>query len=228
MSSRGKIVAIMQPYFLPFAGYFRLFAAADEVVLADTVQFPRRGFVHRNRFLTQAGRLDWLSLPIVPCPLDATIKDLAFPAGAAEIMNRRTRPFEMFRRDGVADGPLKVDILMLDGSPLEVIIRLLRACCAALDLPFIDLRASQLDIPPGLTGRDRLFAIARARGATTYVNTPGGRSLYDTEAFTARGLELRFLPDYQGPLDSIGQRLHDTRPDILRAEILGQCELEAG
>jgi hypothetical protein len=36
-------VAVMQPYFMPYAGYFRLFAAADVFVLFDCVQFPRRG-----------------------------------------------------------------------------------------------------------------------------------------------------------------------------------------
>jgi hypothetical protein len=217
----------MQPYFLPFAGYFRLFAVADEVVLADTVQFPRRGFVHRNRFLTQAGRLDWLSLPIAACPLETTIHDLKFPAAPGKLMAGRVRPFRMFTRDGLADSALKADMLALEGSPLEVIVRLLRACCAALDLPFLDLRASQLDIPPGLAGQERLFAIARVRGATTYVNSPGGRALYDGRVFAARGLDLRFLSDYKGPLESIGQRLHDSRPEVVRAEILGQCALEA-
>jgi hypothetical protein len=42
-------VAVMQPYFLPYPGYFRLFAAADQVALFDCVQFPRRGWVHRSR-----------------------------------------------------------------------------------------------------------------------------------------------------------------------------------
>ena len=32
-------VAIMQPYFMPYAGYFRLFAAADLFVALDCVQF---------------------------------------------------------------------------------------------------------------------------------------------------------------------------------------------
>jgi hypothetical protein len=37
-------VAIMQPYFIPYAGYFRLFAATDLFVIYDCVQFPRRGW----------------------------------------------------------------------------------------------------------------------------------------------------------------------------------------
>jgi hypothetical protein len=50
-------VSIMQPYFLPFAEYFRLFAASDVFVLLDDVQFPRRGWVHRNRLHDRGGEL---------------------------------------------------------------------------------------------------------------------------------------------------------------------------
>ena len=42
-----KGVALMQPYFFPYAGYFRLFAAVDTFIIYDCVQFPRRGRVHR-------------------------------------------------------------------------------------------------------------------------------------------------------------------------------------
>ena len=54
----------MQPYFVPYAGYFRLFAAADVFVAYDCVQFPRRGWVHRNRLPTATGMSDWLTLPV--------------------------------------------------------------------------------------------------------------------------------------------------------------------
>lgn len=216
----------MQPYFLPFPGYFRLFAAADEVVLLDTVQFPRRGFVHRNRFRKLTGSLDWLSLPVHSAPRDTLIHDLAFASGASAILTKQVRAFEMFSRAGEADDRLKADLLTLDGSPVEVIVRLLKACCEALGLPFADLRASHIDAPAGLKGQDRVLAIARARGAQTYVNLPGGRALYDAPTFAAHGLDLRFLPSYQGPIDSIGQRLHDSPPRLVREEILSQCALE--
>ena len=36
-------LGIMQPYFFPYAGYFRLFAHVDEFVIFDCVQFRRRG-----------------------------------------------------------------------------------------------------------------------------------------------------------------------------------------
>ena len=43
------IVAIMQPYFFPYIGYFQLMKAADIFVFLDDVQYIQRGWVNRNR-----------------------------------------------------------------------------------------------------------------------------------------------------------------------------------
>lgn len=227
-SARGKVVAVMQPYFLPYAGYFRLFAAADEVVLLDNVQFPKHGYVHRNRFRLRDGRLDWLTLPLRRAPLSTPISGVSFlPDGEARL-KARLRAFPLF------DPPSRpADLLreatqdLAERSPADVIAQLLGACCAALSLPFQDLRAGALGLDPDLRGQDRVIAIAQARGADVYVNAPGGRSLYDLEAFAAAGMALRFLPPYVGPIDSIAQRLHDEDAATLRQGIVGQCALES-
>ena len=58
-------IAVMQPYFVPYAGYFRLFAATDLFVIYDCVQFPRRGWVHRNQLPGANGQPNWLTLPFL-------------------------------------------------------------------------------------------------------------------------------------------------------------------
>lgn len=42
-------VALMQPYFLPYLGYFQLIAAVDCFVIYDNVQFIKNGWIERNR-----------------------------------------------------------------------------------------------------------------------------------------------------------------------------------
>src|SRR3979411_2469618 len=76
-------VAIMQPYFIPYAGYFRLFAASDLFVIYDCVQFARRGWVHRNRLVDRGGTERWLTLPLQKAPRDVLIRDLRFAPDAA-------------------------------------------------------------------------------------------------------------------------------------------------
>ena len=38
----------MQPYFLPYLGYFSLIKHTDKFILLDTVQFIRHGWIERN------------------------------------------------------------------------------------------------------------------------------------------------------------------------------------
>src|SRR3990167_6427798 len=71
-----KAVAIMQPYFVPYLGYFRLFSQTDLFVIYDCVQFPRRGYVHRNQVPDQNGTPQWLTLPLEKCDQKTAILDL--------------------------------------------------------------------------------------------------------------------------------------------------------
>ena len=66
----------MQGYLAPYAGYFRLFAACDKVVMFDCVQFPRRGWCHRYK---QDGK--WVTLPLAKAPQDTRICDMRLRNG---------------------------------------------------------------------------------------------------------------------------------------------------
>jgi len=56
-------VAICQPTYLPWLGYFDLIDQVDNFVLLDTVQFERQSWQQRNRIKTPAG-LQWLTVPV--------------------------------------------------------------------------------------------------------------------------------------------------------------------
>ncbi|MBN1425583.1 WbqC family protein [Candidatus Fermentibacteria bacterium] len=57
-------VAALRPYFAPHAGYFRVVAEADLLVVLDLVQFPRgTTWITRNRFKNADGEL-WLTVPV--------------------------------------------------------------------------------------------------------------------------------------------------------------------
>ncbi|HXW24273.1 MAG TPA: WbqC family protein [Xanthobacteraceae bacterium] len=212
-------IAVMQPYFIPYAGYFRLFAASDLFVIYDCVQFARRGWVHRNRLVDRAGAERWLTLPLQKAARDVLIRDLRFAPDAAALFARRLRPF---RLPEAADAARIVAALNdVGGTPVDYIVRLLEEIVAYLGLPWRAMRSSALDLPPALRGQGRILEIARRLGARRYLNAPGGRSLYDAAAFEQAGVELRFLPDYAGPTASILTRLVDEDRDALARDIRG-------
>ncbi len=196
-------VAIMQPYFIPYAGYFRLFAASDLVVIYDCVQFPRRGWVHRNKLVDAAGNERWLTLPLVKAPKEVLIRDLQFPPNAAELLAARLRSFPMLQHAPPAAEPILDALLQVSGTPLTYIEVLLQRVATYLGLPWSVLRSSAFGLPHSFRGQDRILEIARRLGARRYLNAPGGRDLYSQSAFSEAGIELSFLPAYCGPSSSI-------------------------
>ena len=178
----------MQPYYYPYAGYFRLFAASDLFVFLDSVQWNRRGYVHR---CMSKGK--WIhTLPIKRTDRDTTrIIDMQWQAG-------KEKPI----------------------SPVDLIIGTVGEMCEKLKLHFNCVRSSGMNIPPELHGQARIIAICKKLGATHYLNSPGGKELYDEAAFDREGIKLEFLPDYRGSYDSILERLAHEKPEDIRKEIM--------
>ncbi|MBK5910364.1 hypothetical protein CCR85_02520 [Rhodothalassium salexigens] len=218
-------IAVMQPYFVPYAGYFRLLAAADIFVLFDCVQFPRRGWVHRNRFRRADGTLDWLTLPLAKAPHDARIADLAFQPDAEAEMRARMGRFPALadaldRRDPLAD-----DAAACAGQPADYLAAQIETVANRLGFGPAMVRSSTLDTPPDLRGAERIIHIVRQLGGRRYVNSPGGRALYTPNRFADAGLDLAFLVPYQNDMSSILDRLLREPPADLRADILAATQL---
>lgn len=217
MSRAGVLtVAIMQPYFLPYAGYFRLFVASDVFVIYDCVQFPRHGWVHRNRLVDARGVDRWLTLPLEKAPRSTLIRELRFLPNATEILAHRLRPFDLMAENDDVQQTLSA-VRDVRGSPLDYIERLLRHVVAYLGFRPTLIRSSTLAVPAAIRGQQRILEIARRLGAGRYLNAPGGRHLYDGAAFADAGIDLRFLDPYPGPSSSILTRMtRESRDDLAR------------
>ena len=221
-------VAVMQPYFVPYAGYFRLFAAADIFVYFDCVQFPRRGWVHRNRFSLLDGDLDWLTLPIRRADFDARIEQMRFAEGASSKLESDMHRFPSLKRALRDHKTLMEPILDLGQQDLtEYLCNTLAFMRTQLGLEVRTLRSSSLEILPSLRGQERVLSIVKAVGGTRYINPPGGRELYDAAAFKQSGIELQFLTPYEGDMRSILERLLQASPVTVAAEIRSQSRLIA-
>ena len=67
-------ISIMQPYVMPYLGYFQMVAAVDEFVLLDDVNFIKKGWIHRNRILLN-GEPHGITIPIAGMSQNKWIKD---------------------------------------------------------------------------------------------------------------------------------------------------------
>ncbi|SOC15202.1 WbqC family protein [Rhodobacter maris] len=214
-------VAVMQPYFFPYAGYYRLLAAADVFVILDCVQFPRRGRVHRCA-LAGAGR--WITLPLEPAPRDSLIREMRLAPDAAGRLNAQCRKLPAPLR---GDTPLRQQIVDLLDSPEGPLVpyleRSLRIVAQALGFDCRICRSSALDLPAGLGAQQRILEIVRRQGGTRYINAPGGTVLYERETFSRAGIELNFLTHYTGSYPHFLPALFEQNVTDLRSDILEGC-----
>lgn len=69
-------VAIMQPTYLPWAGYLDLIDQADVFILLDTVQYERKSWHVRNRILARDGNVVWLTIPTRHAPQRTPLNEI--------------------------------------------------------------------------------------------------------------------------------------------------------
>ena len=56
-------IAIMQPTYFPWSGYFSLINYVDKFVFLDNVQFDRRSWQQRNR-IANGEKVLWITVPV--------------------------------------------------------------------------------------------------------------------------------------------------------------------
>ncbi len=187
-------LAIMQPYFFPYIGYFQLMAAAEVFIVYDNIQYTKKGWINRNRFLLN-GRDAIFTLPLSKASdfLDVRGRTLAESYSRADLLNklqgayRRAPYFE-------AVFPLLTTIVNDPANNLfDYIFQSLEKLKDYFGLGCQLRISSSVDIDHALRGQDKVIELCHAFNASTYINPPGGRDLYARADFLQHGLELRFL-----------------------------------
>ena len=186
--------AIMQPYFLPYIGYFQLIAAVDVFIIYDNIKYTKKGWINRNRMLRN-GTDALFSLPV---KADSDHRDV-FERRLATDFNRDkllNEFMEAYRRAPCFDQtfPLLQDILWFENVNLFQFLRhSILKVCEHLQLTTEIRVSSNINIDHDLKGQDKVMAICEAIGADCYVNAIGGMKLYSKDSFRERGIDLKFI-----------------------------------
>ncbi|MBI1731271.1 MAG: WbqC family protein [Gammaproteobacteria bacterium] len=191
-------LGIMQPYFFPYLGYFELMARTDRWIVFDVVRYSPKTWMNRNRILHPTRGWQYVTVPVIHAA-DMLIRDVRVvdrPAAAERILGQmdhyrvRRAPHFSEVRELVRGALLGGDSDLLR----DVNVRALALTCACLGidarlelLSGMDLALPEITAPGGWA-----LEISSALGAAEYLNPPGGRELFDPEAFAARGIRLSF------------------------------------
>ena len=184
----------MQPYFLPYIGYWQLIAAVDVFVVYDNIKYTKKGWINRNRFLRN-GVEDTFSLPLRKDSdfLDVNQRLLADSFGRENLLNRFR---EAYRKAPEFSSvmPLLEEITRNPVANLfDYIFGSIHAVCEFLGIRTPLMVSSTIACDHSLKSAERVQAICKALGADTYVNPIGGMELYSKEDFASHGIDLKFL-----------------------------------
>lgn len=187
-------LGIMQPYLLPYIGYFQLIAAVDVFVVYDNIQYTKKGWINRNRLL-QDGTDLMFSVPLKKGSdyLEVRERSLAETFDRRKLLNQFR---ENYRRAPffASTWPLLEQIIgHADDNLFRYIHNSIVQLCAHLSLETQVRISSDINIDHTLRGQDKVIAINQALGASVYRNAIGGLDLYSREAFRDQGIEVQFI-----------------------------------
>jgi hypothetical protein len=189
-------VAIMQPYFLPYIGYFQLMSAVDVFVIYDEVEFTKKGWINRNRILMN-GAPEMVSLPMKKDSdyLDIVQRKLSddFNEQSAKLLRKVEG---CYKKAPFFDETYKVleEILSYKSTNLfEFLHHSIAIVSREIGLTTRIVVSSEVEgKKPDLTGQDRVLNLCRLIGANEYINPIGGLSLYSKAEFESNGINLMF------------------------------------
>lgn len=195
-----KRVAIMQPTFLPWLGYFALIDHVDAFVYLDDVQLSRQSWQSRNRVLGADGPI-WLSLPLRRKPSRPTIAEARLADGDA---GRGLVTTLFHALSGAPHRDLVVDIVKSafetsDGALSKLNRTIVDAICAVSGIETPRYQVGDLTLPEGSARSERLIDMTRALGGTRYLSPPSAVDyLEQDQSFAESEIELMFF-NYEHP-----------------------------
>ncbi len=184
----------MQPYFLPYIGYFQLIAAADQFIVYDNIKYTKKGWINRNRML-QNGTDVMFSLPLKKASdsLDVVERELASDFDREALLKQWKGAYAKAPQFSLVY-PLLERIMHSEHTNLFRFIHAsLSEVCAYLNITTPIRISSEMPIDHTLRAQDKVLALCEAVAAKTYINPMGGVELYDKETFAAHGIDLKFL-----------------------------------
>lgn len=192
-------IAVLQPGYLPWLGFFDQEISVDQFVLYDDVQFDRRGWRNRNRLKTPDGFV-WLTVPVVQKgKYDQVIREVRIDNDRPWRKKHIGTVRNFYAKAPYFDSlfPEFESIIMkdweflweLDLAMIEWMNRLI-----GIDTPIV--QASSLDVSGEKSGR--LLDICRKLRANEYYSGAAARHYLDLNLFEEAGIDVYFQ-EYDHP-----------------------------
>lgn len=190
-----KKLAIMQPYFFPYIGYWQLIHAVDRFVIFDDVNYIKGGWINRNRILVN-GEVVFLTAPLYRSSPFKRICDttlLPSPIWREKLLKTITMAYCKAPHFAEVFSVIERLVRHQTNSLSDYLAHQLQTLATLMGIGTEFVVSSRSYGNATLAGQARILDICRHEGAQTYINAQGGRALYDAASFRDADIDLRFI-----------------------------------
>ncbi len=193
------IVAIHQPNFLPWIGFFYKMCKSDIFVFLDNVQFSKNGYQNRVKIKTAQGD-QWLTVPVFH-KFGQLTKDVKINNNE-NWKEKHLKTLELnYKKAPYFSQIYKLISTVYNKHDWELLtdfnIELIMAICNYLDIRTKTIRASVLNVSGNST--ELLINIVKNVGGDTYLSGKGGMKYQDENRFKKENINLVYT-DFRHPV----------------------------
>jgi hypothetical protein len=189
-------IAIMQPYFLPYIGYFQLINAVDTFVFCDDVPFIKGGFINRNHILVNREKYRF-TIPVQDVHFRTTIKETIVANNPRNWSQQLVKTLQQYQKAPYFDAVFPFMVQILRGSigrPIsDVAIESIQNVLNYIDVKKRTSTSFGQYNNTHLKGADRIIDICRQEKANIYINAIGGQRFLNKDYFSDSTIQLQFL-----------------------------------
>lgn len=192
-------LAIMQPYFFPYLGYFSLIKATDKLIVFDVSQYVRHSWMNRNRIIDpNSNEFRYITVPLKKHKLKTQINQIRIHNGE-NWKERIIAHFDYYRKSAPHYKTVVEflhETLDLEFENLsELNLHTLKASCAyiGMELNFEVFSEMKINIEPVNNSDEWGINICKAMGINKYVNPIGGKSFMNKDKYLKNNIDLKFL-----------------------------------
>lgn len=191
-------LAIMQPYFFPYLGYFSLIKYTNKFIFFDTPQYIKKGWINRNRVLNDKGKWDYITVPVVKSARETPINKIEINntiAWREKIIGQLT----VYKRKAPYYNKvmeLVKNILNIKSNKISKLAEdSIKNTCRYLNLNLDSEVFSEMNIKIENVNNPDEWAlnISKTLKYSIYVNLPGGINFFDPQKYKNNNIKLEFL-----------------------------------
>ncbi len=198
-------IAVMQPYFFPYIGYWQLMASVDRFVVFDDANYISRGWINRNRILLH-GEPFLFTIPLSRSSQNRRINEIDMDENVRAI-RKILKTFETAYKKAPyyeETMPLVRGVLERNGNFSRILIDSINSINRHLGLKTEIFTSSTLRTDTWMDAQTKIVSLVKSLNGKEYHNPIGGKHLYDKSFFARQNLILRFVVPYFQSYEQFG------------------------